>query len=149
MPQGKRILILHLCEPGQDLEQLVLLPTRQEAFAFNAPFANFLLLEYFQGDMSQQGKVFRPVIFPHPAMIGRSLPAFIKGQVQRPMQLVLDSPMRAHAPQDAFCSNDTGDMIAVFATLFCTQPALGTDPRHGQQLFPVGKAAQVRQNFGV
>jgi hypothetical protein len=43
--QGKRILILHLSKTGQNLEQIILVPTRQEAFAFEAPLASFLLLE--------------------------------------------------------------------------------------------------------
>ena len=89
------------------------------------------------------------MILPHSAMIGWSLPAFIKGQIRCPMQLILDAPMRAQAPQHAFCSNDTSDMIAVFATLFFTQPALGTNSGYGQQLLPIGKAAQVAQDFGV
>ena len=43
--QGERILILHMCETGENLEQVILLPTRQEAFALDTPLAGFLLLE--------------------------------------------------------------------------------------------------------
>jgi hypothetical protein len=59
--QGERILILHQSETRQDLEQIVLLPTSQEALALDAALTDFLVLEQVQGHMPKQGKVFRPV----------------------------------------------------------------------------------------
>jgi hypothetical protein len=41
--QGKRILISHVYETGKNLEEVVLVPTSQETFAFDAPLAGFLL----------------------------------------------------------------------------------------------------------
>ena len=85
--------------------------------------------------MLKQGKVFRPVIFPHPAAV------FVKGNIQDPEQLILDTPMRTYGPQDPFRSGDTGDRIAVFTTLFFADPTLRTDLGHGQQVLPIGKAS--------
>ncbi len=43
--QGERILILKLGQTRQNLEQIILLPTRQEAFALDASFTGFLMFE--------------------------------------------------------------------------------------------------------
>jgi hypothetical protein len=77
--QGKRILILHLGQTSQDLKQVILLPTRQEAFTLDAPFAGFLLFEQVQSDMPQQGEVFWSMVFADPAAV------FIKGKIQGPV----------------------------------------------------------------
>src|SRR3990172_6607991 len=117
-----------------------MIPTGQQAFALDTALAGYLLFEQVQSDMAQQSQVFGSMILPHPAAI------FIKGNIQGPMQLILDAPMRAYRRQDPFGTGSTGEMIAVFTGLFCANPTLGSDPRHGDQVFPVGKAPQVTEN---
>src|SRR5512144_3211457 len=93
--------------------------------------------------MPQQGEVFRSVILAHSAVI------LVKGQVQGPVQLILNAPMRAHTPQHLFSAGDTGDVVTVFATLFGPDPSLRADPRFRAQVFPVLIAAQMAQDLRV
>lgn len=80
-----------------------MVPANQEAFTFDAALTGFLLDKYVLGDMAQKGNVFRPVI------LSRSAKIFILGKIPRPELLILNAPMQAHGPQDAFGSGDTGE----------------------------------------
>ena len=109
----------------------------------DAPLTGFLVLEQVQGNMTKKSKVFRPVILPHPATV------LIKGNIQHPMQLIFDPSMRANRVENSFGSCDTGNVIAVLTTLVITDLALRMDPRYSQQVFPVGEASQVLQDFRI
>ena len=74
---------------------------------------------------------------------------FIKGNIQHPMQLIFDAPMRTNRAQNAFGTGDTGNMIAVLTTFVLSNPALCTDAGYRQEVLPVGKAAQVLQDVRV
>jgi len=58
--QGKRILNSHLYETGQNLEEVVLVPGSQEAFAFDAPLAGFLLFIKFRAIWRRRAKFSGP-----------------------------------------------------------------------------------------
>lgn len=135
--KGKRILIPHLSQSCQDFEQVIFFPGSQQPFALDTSLASLLLLEQIQGNMSENSEVLRSAVLSYPAAV------FVKSDVERPMQLILDAPMRAYRPQEAFGSRDTGDMIAVFTTVLFTRQTLRPDAGDGGQVLPVLKAAQV------
>ena len=85
--QGERILISDLAQPDEYLEQVILPPAGQQAFAPNASFAGFLLFEQVERDVAQDREIFRARVFAHPTVI------LIKGNIQRPMQFVLNAPV--------------------------------------------------------
>ena len=114
---GQTHLNLHLDEAGQNRAQVILIPSSQETFSLDAPFAGFLLFEQVQGNMAQDGKVFCSMILPYTAMI------FVKGDIQGPMQLIFDPPMRTHGPQDTLGASNAGDRVTVFATVLFTEEA--------------------------
>lgn len=72
--------------------------------------------------MSENSEVLRTIVLSHSAAV------FIKSDVQRPMQLVLNAPMRAYRLQNPFGTANTGDMIAIFAALLFTNLTLCSDP---------------------
>ena len=66
-----------------------MIPSSLKLFGVDAALGGFLLLEQIEGDVAQNGKVFRGLIFANGAMV------FVQCDIQNPMQFVLDGPVSA------------------------------------------------------
>ena len=85
--QGNRVLT------EEDFQQVVFPPAGLEPFALDAHFQAGLVFEQIVGNLPQQGHVLRRVVLAHPALV------FPKGDVEGPVQRVLDTPVAAHRRQ--------------------------------------------------
>lgn len=99
--QGNRILIT-----AQDLGQILLVPTGFETLAPDTASGRLLLLDQVERHVPQDGHVLSRVLCAHPTAV------FVEGDVEHPVQTVLDLPMPAHSLQDSLGSaGRTGHVV--------------------------------------
>ena len=82
--QGKRILW-----PEEGFEVSVI-PAGPQSFTLDAPGGGRVLLEEAEGEVTQHGEVLRGMRAANPTGI------FAKGDIQHPMQAILNAPVAAH-----------------------------------------------------
>ena len=70
---------------------------------------------------------------------------FIKSDVKRPMQFILDAPIRAYRLQEAFGPGETGDLIPVFTTALFTHQTLGPILETVDRFFQYSKPRKWRK----
>jgi hypothetical protein len=75
---------------SKDLAKVIFTPARFEPPGFDATLGRRLLFEEVEGHMSQDDKVLLTVILAHATGI------FLKGDIEYPVEAILDSPMAAH-----------------------------------------------------
>ena len=72
---------------GQNLEQIIVVPTSFQAFGLDASFECCFLSEQIQGDMTEDGKVLSGLALAHATIV------FAEDDIQDPVHLVFDSPV--------------------------------------------------------
>ena len=89
------------------MEQVVIVPTRLEAFSFDTELGGFVALQQVKGDAVKQGKVLGGIAGAF------AVEVFAEADIERPMQLVFNAPVLANgAVQPSGIGLEAGDVIA-------------------------------------
>ena len=87
-----------------------MIPCGLEAFSLNASFVRFFIFEKIDGNVPENSKIFRCMIFSNPGMI------FAERDIQAPVQRVFDAPVLPDGIGDYFGVRlETGDKIGCFS----------------------------------
>ena len=74
-----------------------MIPGSDQPLVLDTTLGRFLLVEQVEGNVADQGHIFRSMVFANARVI------FIEGNIQHPVKLVFDPPVTAHG-----CRGDGG-----------------------------------------
>ena len=137
--QGNRILIA----TRQDREQILFIPPSFQSFRLDTAFGSFLLLQQIECNVAYDHQVLCRMAFAHSALI------FSKGDVEGPMNAVLDTPVATHCLAEFFrAANQAGDVIA--SLICCLAVYLSRTLNHSDapEVCPGPLRIRVRDEFG-
>ena len=124
----------------KDFEQVVIVPSGQLALGAYAELVRGFLPQQVKGDVSQHGKVFRPVSLAHAGII------LAEGDIQDPMELVFDLPVSSHRLKQLLgVTLQAGDEVASLHRPGGANATFCLDHGNGTQPLPVPQGGNVLQ----